>query len=104
MGLSFWPATILIVLPQALRVTIPALVNTFIAFFKDTSLVAVIGLFDLLGAAKAVIVDPKWVGFGVEVYLFVAAVYFVFCYAVSCYSRRLEKILTARVITTTGTA
>ena len=59
-----------------MRVTIPALVNTFIAFFKDTSLVAVIGLFDLLGAAKAVIVDPKWVGFGVEVYLFVAAVYF----------------------------
>ena len=54
MGLPFWPTTILIVLPQALRVTIPALVNTFIAFFKDTSLVAVIGLFDLLGAAKAV--------------------------------------------------
>ena len=96
MGLPFWPATILIVLPQALRVTIPALVNTFIAFFKDTSLVAVIGLFDLLGAAKAVIVDPKWVGFGVEVYLFVAAIYFVFCYAVSRYSRRLERILTAR--------
>ena len=70
-------------LPQALRVTIPALVNTFIALFKDTSLVAVIGLFDLLGAAKAVIVDPRWVGFGVEVYLFVAGVYFVFCFAVS---------------------
>jgi len=52
MGLSFWPRTILIVLPQALRATIPALVNTFIAFFKDTSLIAVIGLFDLLGAAK----------------------------------------------------
>ena len=60
LGLSFWPATILIVLPQALRITIPALVNTFIGFFKDTSLVAIIGLFDLLGAARAVIVDPKW--------------------------------------------
>jgi general L-amino acid transport system permease protein len=68
-GLRFWPATILVVLPQAFRVTIPALVNTFIAFFKDTSLIAVIGLFDLLGAAKAVIVDREWVGFGVEVYL-----------------------------------
>jgi general L-amino acid transport system permease protein len=96
MGLPCWPATILIVLPQALRVSIPALVNTFIAFFKDTSLVAVIGLFDLLGAARAVLVDPRWIGFGVEVYLFVAAVYFVFCYAVSRYSRHLERILTAR--------
>jgi general L-amino acid transport system permease protein len=93
MGLSFWPATMLIVLPQALRVTIPALVNTFIAFFKDTSLVAVIGLFDLLGAAKVVIVDPRWVGFGVEIYLFVAAVYFTFCYSISRYSQHLEKTL-----------
>jgi general L-amino acid transport system permease protein len=96
MGLSFWPANILIVLPQALRITIPALVNTFIAFFKDTSLVVVIGLFDLLGAAKAVIVDPKWIGFGVEVYFFVAAVYFTFCYAVSRYSQYVERILVAR--------
>ena len=94
-GLPYWPSMILIVLPQALRVSIPALVNTFIAFFKDTSLVIVIGLFDLLGAAKAVIVDAKWVGFGVEVYLFVAAVYFAFCYGVSQYSRQLERVLLA---------
>jgi general L-amino acid transport system permease protein len=89
-GLPYWPSTMLIVLPQALRVSIPALVNTFIAFFKDTSLVIAIGLFDLLGAAKAVIVDAKWVGFGVEVYLFAAVVYFAFCFGVSQYSRRLE--------------
>ena len=95
LGLRYWPSTILIVLPQALRVSIPALVNTFIAFFKDTSLVVVIGLFDLLGAAKAVIVDAKWVGYGVEVYLFVAVVYFAFCYGVSRYSQRLERLLTA---------
>jgi general L-amino acid transport system permease protein len=94
-GLSYWPSTILIVLPQALRVSIPALVNTFIAFFKDTSLVVVIGLFDLLGAAKAVIVDAKWVGFGVEVYLFVAICYFAFCYGVSQYSQHLERVLMA---------
>jgi general L-amino acid transport system permease protein len=94
-GLPYWPSTILIVLPQALRVSIPALVNTFIAFFKDTSLVIVIGLFDLLGAAKAVIVDAKWVGFGVEAYLFVAIVYFAFCYGVSQYSRHLERVLMA---------
>ena len=83
-------------LPQALRKMIPALVNTFIAFFKDTTLVAIIGLFDLLGAAKAVIVDPKWTGFGVEVYLFVAAVYFSICFAVSRCSQRLERTLAAR--------
>lgn len=94
-GLPYWPSTILIVLPQALRVSIPALVNTFIAFFKDTSLVIVIGLFDLLGAAKAVIADAKWVGFGVEAYLFVAIVYFAFCSGVSQYSRHLERVLVA---------
>ncbi len=92
-GLTYWTSTMLIVLPQALRVSIPALVNTFIAFFKDTSLVIVIGLFDLLGAAKAVIVDAKWVGFGVEVYLFVASIYFAFCFIVSQYSQRLERVL-----------
>ena len=93
LGLSFWPAMMLVVLPQAFRVSIPPLVNTFIALFKDTSLVIVIGLFDLLGAAKAVIVDPKWVGFGAEVYLFAAAVYFVFCFVVSRVSLRLERQL-----------
>jgi len=92
-GLPFWPAMILVVLPQALRVSIPALVNTFIALFKDTSLVIVIGLFDLLGTAKAVLVDGRWVGFGVEVYLFAASVYFVFCYIVSRFSLRLEQEL-----------
>ena len=93
MGLNCWQATLLIVLPQAIRVSIPALVNTFIAFFKDTSLVAIIGMFDLLGAAKAVNVDPKWFGFSVEVYLFAGAVYFVLGYAVSQYTQRLERIL-----------
>jgi general L-amino acid transport system permease protein len=94
-GLRYWPTTLLIVLPQAFRATIPALVNTFIGFFKDTSLVAIIGLFDLLGAAKAVNVDPRWFGFSVEVYLFAAGVYFVFCYAVSRYTQRLERHLAA---------
>jgi general L-amino acid transport system permease protein len=96
LGLRFWPATTRVVLPQAVRVSIPALVNTFIGFFKDTALVTVIGLFDLLGAAKAVLTDPKWVGFGVEVYAFAAAVYFVFCWAISRYSRYLERVLMAR--------
>ena len=93
LGLRSWPAMFLIVLPQAVRMTIPALVNTFIGFLKDTSLVAIIGVFDLLGAAKAVNADAKWIGFSAEIYIFVAAVYFVFCYAVSRYTQRLERLL-----------
>ena len=96
LGLNYWRTTFLIVLPQALRASIPSLVNTFIAVFKDTSLVAIIGLFDLLGAAKAVIVDARWVGFGVEVYLFASTVYFAFCYAVSRYTQHLEHQLLAQ--------
>ena len=90
LGMGYWRATWLIVLPQALRASIPPLVNTFIGFFKDTSLVLVIGLFDLLSTIKVSLQDAAWSGFGVEAYLFAAAVYFAFCYAMSFYSRRLE--------------
>ena len=75
----------LIVLPQAIRHVIPPLVNTFIAFFKDTSLVLIIGIFDLLTTAKTAIIDPAWQPFSVEIYLFVAAIYFMFCFAMSRY-------------------
>jgi general L-amino acid transport system permease protein len=91
-ALPYWRATFLVILPQAIRITIPSIVNTFIVFFKDTSLIAIIGLTDLLGAAKAVLVDPKWSGFGPEVYLFAAVIYFVFSYVVSSYSQRLEQV------------
>jgi general L-amino acid transport system permease protein len=90
LGLGFWPTTFGVTLPQALRASVPALVNTFVGFFKDTSLVAVIGLFDLLGAARTVAVEPRWLGSGAQVYLFVAIIYFLFCYAMSHGSRRLE--------------
>jgi general L-amino acid transport system permease protein len=90
LGLPYWRMTLLVVLPQALRVSIPPLVNTFIGLFKDTSLVLVIGLFDLLTTVKISIGEPQWVGFGVEAYIFVSAVYFVFCYAMSRYSQNLE--------------
>jgi general L-amino acid transport system permease protein len=93
MGLSYWRKTLLIVLPQALRVSIPPLVNTFIAFFKDTSLVVIIGLFDLLTSIKVSIAEPAWSGFGVEAYLFASLVYFAFCYAMSQYSQNLEREL-----------
>ncbi|MDH4173820.1 MAG: amino acid ABC transporter permease, partial [Betaproteobacteria bacterium] len=93
MGLSYWKKTLLIVLPQALRVSIPPLVNTFIGFFKDTSLVVIIGLFDLLTSIKVSIAEPAWTGFGVEAYIFASLVYFAFCYAMSQYSQNLEREL-----------
>jgi general L-amino acid transport system permease protein len=89
-GLSYWQKNALVVLPQAIRHVIPPLVNTFIAFFKDTSLVLIIGIFDLLTTAKTAIVDPAWQSFSVEVYLFVGVIYFAFCFAMSRYSRSLE--------------
>jgi general L-amino acid transport system permease protein len=93
LGLSYWKKTGLIVLPQALRLVIPPLVNTFIGFFKDTSLVLIIGIFDLLTAGKTAIVEPAWQGFGVEVYVFIGAIYFIFCFAMSKYSQNLEAEL-----------
>jgi general L-amino acid transport system permease protein len=90
LGLSYWKKNGLIILPQAIRHVIPPLVNTFIAFFKDTSLVLIIGIFDLLTTAKTAIIDPAWQSFSVEVYLFVALIYFAFCFAMSRYSASLE--------------
>jgi general L-amino acid transport system permease protein len=96
LGLSYWQKNRLIVLPQAIRHVIPPLVNTFIAFFKDTSLVLIIGIFDLLTTAKTAIVDPAWQPFSIEIYVFVAAIYFMFCFAMSRYSRSLEHTGTGR--------
>jgi len=93
LGLGYWHKMALVILPQALRVSIPPLVNTFIGFLKDTSLVVIIGLFDLLTAVKVALQEPAWTGFGVEAYLFASAVYFVFCFAMSRYSQGLEREL-----------
>jgi general L-amino acid transport system permease protein len=93
LGLSFWQKTGFIILPQALRLVIPPLVNTFIGMFKDTSLVLIIGIFDLLTAGKTSVVEPAWQGFGIEVYVFVGLIYFVFCFAMSRYSQGLEAEL-----------
>jgi general L-amino acid transport system permease protein len=90
LGLPYWQKTAFIILPQALRLVIPPMVNLFIGVFKDTSLVVIIGIFDLLNAAKTSLVEPAWQGFGVEAYVFVSAIYFVFCFAMSKYSQNLE--------------
>jgi general L-amino acid transport system permease protein len=70
---------------------IPPLVNTFIGTFKDTSLVIIIGLFDLLGTANAALTDANWRGFYLEAYVFTAAIYFSFCFFMSRYSQMLER-------------
>jgi general L-amino acid transport system permease protein len=90
MGLNYVQKTTLIILPQALRVVIPPLINTFIGFFKDTSLVLIIGIFDFLNTANQALVDPNWAGYPGEVYMFAAFVYFIFCYSMSRYSKYLE--------------
>jgi general L-amino acid transport system permease protein len=93
LGLSYWKKTSFIILPQALRLVIPPLVNTFIGFFKDTSLVLIIGLFDLLTMGKVALSDPPWQSFTTEVYIGLAAIYIAFCFAMSKYSRGLERDL-----------
>jgi len=90
LGLSYWKKTGFIILPQALKIVIPPMVNTFIGMFKDTSLVLIIGIYDLLNAAKTSTIEPKWQGFSTEAYAFVAIIYFVFCFAMSKYSQKIE--------------
>ena len=92
-GLNYPLTMLLIILPQALRSVIPAIVGQFISLFKDTSLVTVIGLLDLLGIAKTVIANPDWLGLQAEVYLFAAAIYFVFSYSMSYISQKIEDAL-----------
>jgi len=91
LGLGYWRRTRLIVLPQALAMVIPPLVNSFIGGFKNTSLVIIIGLFDLLGAANAALTDANWQGFYIEAYVFTAAIYWSFCFFMSRYSQMLER-------------
>jgi len=93
LGLTYWQKTMKIILPQALRLVIPPLVNTFIGFFKDTSLVLIIGIFDLLTSGKTAMADPTWQGSAPEIYLMMAVIYFGFCYAMSTYSKGLEASL-----------
>ena len=97
LGLSWWKTTALIVMPQALRHVIPGLVNSFISLFKDTSLVSIVALFDLLGQLRASFADPVWAtpttlftGFA-----FTGMIYFAFCFGMSRYSLFVEHRLNA---------
>ena len=96
LGLSYWQTQRKIILPQALSMVVPGIMNSFISIFKDTSLVTIVSLYELTGAmGLALNSDAHWRPFKIEAYLFIAAVYFVFCFSMSRYSLWVEKQLAA---------
>ena len=92
-GLSYWQMNMKVVLPQAIRISIPSIVNTSIGLFKDTTLVIIVGLLDLLGIGRGALADTTWLGLAYEVYFFVSLVFFIFTFGMSRYSLYLEKKL-----------
>ena len=92
-GLTYWQKTRRIILPQALRIVIPALMNDIIRAFKNTTFVSILGLYDILGATKAALEDMQWVRYSPEAYIFVFALYFVCCFSMSKYSESIENDL-----------
>lgn len=93
LGLSYWKMMGLIILPQAMKIVIPGIVSTFIGLFKDTTLVSIIGLLDLLGMTKSSLADSKWIGLAHEGYVFAALIYFCCCFSMARYSIYLENRL-----------
>jgi general L-amino acid transport system permease protein len=93
LGLGFWQARWLVIWPQALRMSVPSIVNTAIDLFKDTSLVIIIGLFDMLGAVQQAVRDPQWLGLSAEGYVFVASIFLVICSLLSAMSKSIEREL-----------
>ena len=92
-GLGYWLTMVFIILPQALRAMIPNIVTSFISLFKDTTLVSIIGLFDILLMARNISIDKNWFGLHSEPLVAISVLFFVFCYSMSQYSQRLEKRL-----------
>lgn len=90
LGLSYWQKMLLVILPQALKVSIPNLVGASIALFKDTTLVLIIGLFDLLAMVHLTGSDASWLGYETEGYVFVTVLFWLFCFSLSKYSKILE--------------
>ena len=94
LGLGYWQTQVKIVLPQALGTVVPSIMNNFISLFKDTSLVTIVSLYELTGALSlAVGSDPNWRPFKIEAYIFIAAIYFTCCFAMSRYSLWIERRL-----------
>jgi general L-amino acid transport system permease protein len=91
LGLNSFFVTSLIVLPQALKISIPAIVGQFISLFQDTTLLSIVGIIDLLGITRSILANPQFIGRYWEAYIFIGAIYWLFCYAMSWGSRRLER-------------
>jgi general L-amino acid transport system permease protein len=95
LGLNYYLTMRLVILPQALKIVIPPSVSILISAFKDTSLVVIIALFDILRTTQTVLSNPEWMGFSREAYIFIGILYFLGCFSMSNYSRKLEKELSA---------
>jgi general L-amino acid transport system permease protein len=95
LGLNYYLTMRLVILPQALKIVIPPTVSILISAFKDTSLVVIIALWDLLKTTQSVLSNPQWMGFSREAYIFIAILYFLGCFSMSNYSRKLERELSA---------
>ena len=93
LGLDYWKAQRLIIMPQALKISIPGIVSTFIGLFKDTTLVSIIGLLDPVGLSNSIRADANWNGIVWELYGFIALLFFVFTFSMSRYSMYLERRL-----------
>ena len=91
LGMSYWKLHLLIILPQALKLIIPGIANTFLALVKDTPLILVVGLLELVGMIDMAKTNPKWLGFAAEGYVFAGLVFWIICYAMSRYSISLEN-------------
>ena len=93
LGLGYWHMMIFIILPQALKAMIPNIVTSFISLFKDTTLVSIIGLFDIMLMARNIAIDKNWLGLHAEPLVAISVLFFIICYTMSQYSQRLEKKL-----------
>ena len=93
LGMGYWRMHLFVILPQALKLVIPGIANTFLALVKDTPLIFVVGLLELAGMIGLAKTNPKWLGMAIEGYVFAGLVFWVICYAMSRYSQRLEKRL-----------
>ena len=93
LGMGYWRMHFLIILPQALKLVIPGIANTFLALVKDTPLIFVVGLLELAGMVNLAKTNPKWLGMAMEGYVFAGLVFWVICYAMSRYSQNLERKL-----------